>query len=86
MQTKKKYCGMKYDSPDQFKPTFEAKGLETVRRDQCTLTQKILRNALITIFRDAGISNVQSFLQRQWALIHSGRLPVSGEFTLTDSL
>lgn len=79
MQTKKKYCGMKYESLDQIKPTFEAKGLETVRRDQCALTQKILRNALITIFRDGGIRNLKSFLQRQWALIHAGRLPVSGK-------
>jgi DNA polymerase zeta len=27
MQTKKKYCGMKFESEDQRKPTFEAKGL-----------------------------------------------------------
>lgn len=40
MQTKKKYCGMKFESKDQKKPTFEAKGIETIRRDQCALTQK----------------------------------------------
>ena len=30
LQTKKKYCGMMYESPAQKKPTFEAKGIETV--------------------------------------------------------
>mmetsp|Transcript_11954 Transcript_11954/g.24645 ORF Transcript_11954/g.24645 Transcript_11954/m.24645 type:complete len:135 (+) Transcript_11954:975-1379(+) len=40
LQTKKKYCGMKFESPNQPKPEFEAKGIETVRRDQCALTQK----------------------------------------------
>ena len=28
---KKKYCGMMYESPTQKHPTFEAKGIETVR-------------------------------------------------------
>ena len=37
MQTKKKYCGMMFESPDQKNPTFEAKGIETVRKDQCVL-------------------------------------------------
>lgn len=81
MQTKKKYCGMKYESLDQKKPTFEAKGIETIRRDQCALTQKVLRNALITLFQ-SGIHAVKSYLFRQWSLILSGGLPVS-QFILT---
>jgi DNA polymerase zeta len=60
MQTKKKYCGMKFESKDQRKPTFEAKGLETIRRDQCALTQKILRNSLVTLFRK-GIDAVKTY-------------------------
>lgn len=81
MQTKKKYCGMKYDSPEQKKPSFEAKGIETIRRDQCALTQNVLRNALITLFQ-SGIQAVKSYLFRQWSLILSGSLPVS-QFILT---
>ena len=72
---------MKFESKDQRKPTFEAKGLETIRRDQCALTQKILQNSLVTLFR-FGIDAVKSYLVRQWALILSGRLPVS-DFILT---
>ena len=81
MQTKKKYCGMKYESRDQKEPTFEAKGIETIRRDQCALTQKVLRKALTTLFR-GGLGACKSFLHRQWALILRGHMPVS-DFILT---
>ena len=81
MQTKKKYCGMKFESFDQRKPEFEAKGIETIRRDQCALTQKVLRNALITLFRH-GVAAVKEYLVRQWRLIEAGKLPVS-DFILT---
>lgn len=73
---------MKYEYPEQKLPIFEAKGIETIRKDQCALTQKILRNSLITVFRDKGLQRLQSYLYRQWALIHAGRLPIS-EFILT---
>jgi len=81
LQTKKKYCGMKYESPNDARPVFEAKGIETVRRDQCSLTQKVLRNALITMFQ-SGLEPTKAYLQRQWALIHAGRLPIS-DYILT---
>lgn len=74
---------MKYESKDQRKPTFEAKGIETIRRDQCALTQKILRNSLITLFQERGdLTQVKHYLERQWSLILAGRLPVS-DFILT---
>mmetsp|Transcript_3721 Transcript_3721/g.7105 ORF Transcript_3721/g.7105 Transcript_3721/m.7105 type:complete len:338 (+) Transcript_3721:5968-6981(+) len=76
---------MKYDSPDQTAPTFEAKGIETVRKDQCPVTQKILRSALILTFEERNLSKLKQYLLRQWALIHSGRLPVS-DFILTGRL
>ena len=72
---------MKFDSVDQAKPTFEAKGLETVRRDQCVLTQSILRNCLVLLFQ-RGPEAVKAYLFRQWGLIRSGKLPVS-DFILT---
>lgn len=81
MQTMKRYCGMKFDSKDQKKPTFEAKGLEIIRRDQCALTQKVLKNALITLFKH-GIQAVKEYMFRQWSQIFAGKLPVS-DFILT---
>eukprot|EP00957_Ditylum_brightwellii_P147935 11264422-Ditylum_brightwellii.AAC.1 len=50
LQMKKKYCGMKFESPEEQNPIFEAKRIERVRRDQCALMQSILQNALITMF------------------------------------
>jgi DNA polymerase zeta len=76
MQTMKRYGGMKYESKDQKKPIFEAKGLETVRRDQCRLTQEILKNSLIMLFRH-GIQEVREYLERQWSMILRDELPVS---------
>jgi hypothetical protein len=52
-----------------------------VRRDQCPITQRILKNALTLAFTN-GLSSVKDYLYRQWALIHSGSLPVS-DFVLT---
>ena len=72
---------MMYDSASQKHPTFEAKGIETVRRDQCTVTQRILKTSLIHAFQ-RGINQVKDYLYRQWSLIHAGRLPVS-DFVLT---
>lgn len=72
---------MKFESKDDKKPTFEAKGIETIRRDQCALTQKILRNSLVALFT-RGIEAVKAYLFRQWSLILSRSLPVS-DFILT---
>jgi DNA polymerase zeta len=72
---------MKFDSKDTKNPEFEAKGLETVRRDQCALTQKVLRNSLIMLFRH-GAAAVKDYLFRQWSLIMAGQLPMS-DFILT---
>ena len=49
LQTKKRYVGMAYESLDQKEPEFDAKGIETVRRDGCPAVakvNKILINAL----------------------------------------
>ena len=72
---------MMYESKNQKKPVFEAKGLETVRRDQCPLTQRVLQNALVALFTK-GIAAVKTYLFRQWSLILSRSLPVA-DFILT---
>lgn len=41
-----RYVGYKYESVDQKEPTFEAKGIETVRRDTCPAVSKILEKSL----------------------------------------
>lgn len=42
LQTKKRYVGNMYESPDQAQPVFDAKGIETVRRDGCPAASKVI--------------------------------------------
>uniref|UniRef100_A0A8I5NLD5 DNA polymerase zeta catalytic subunit n=1 Tax=Papio anubis TaxID=9555 RepID=A0A8I5NLD5_PAPAN len=41
LQTKKRYVGYMYETLDQKDPVFDAKGIETVRRDSCPAVSKI---------------------------------------------
>ena len=41
LQTKKRYIGYMYESIDQKEPAFDAKGIETVRRDSCAAVSKV---------------------------------------------
>ncbi|KAJ8511067.1 hypothetical protein OPV22_001501 [Ensete ventricosum] len=72
--TKKRYVGYSYESPDQEKPKFDAKGIETVRRDTCPAVAKMLEKSIRLIFEHRDISRVKSYLQRQWTRILSGRV------------
>lgn len=44
--TKKRYVGFKYESKDQLEPEFDAKGIETVRRDGCPAVAKMMEATL----------------------------------------
>lgn len=41
LQTKKRYVGYMYEIRDQKEPVFDAKGIETVRRDTCPAVAKV---------------------------------------------
>lgn len=43
---KKRYVGFKYETPDDTVPVFDAKGIETVRRDGIPAGQKMLETCL----------------------------------------
>ncbi|XP_017700432.1 DNA polymerase zeta catalytic subunit isoform X2 [Phoenix dactylifera] len=72
--SKKRYVGYSYESPDQKKPTFDAKGIETVRRDTCPAVAKTLEQSIRLIFEHQDISRVKSYLLRQWTRILSGKV------------
>uniref|UniRef100_A0A8C7GGW9 DNA polymerase zeta catalytic subunit n=1 Tax=Oncorhynchus kisutch TaxID=8019 RepID=A0A8C7GGW9_ONCKI len=65
LQTKKRYVGYMYESLDQKDPVFDAKGIETVRRDGCTAVSKILERSIKLLFETRDISLVKQFVQRQ---------------------
>jgi DNA polymerase zeta len=73
---KKRYVGFKYESPDQTEPEFDAKGIETVRRDGTPAEQKIEEKALKLLFRSADLSQVKSYFQAQCTKIMSGRVSI----------
>ncbi|KAK6143919.1 hypothetical protein DH2020_024267 [Rehmannia glutinosa] len=72
--TKKRYVGYSYESPDQSKPIFDAKGIETVRRDTCGAVSKTLEQSLRIYFESQDIDNVKAYMLRQWTRILSGRI------------
>ncbi|KAI0385004.1 hypothetical protein F5Y04DRAFT_203542 [Hypomontagnella monticulosa] len=69
---KKRYVGYKYESKDQAKPEFDAKGIETVRRDGTPAEQMIEEKALKILFQTADLSQVKSYFQRQCEKIMRG--------------
>jgi DNA polymerase zeta len=77
LASKKRYVGMAYGSPSQASPSFDAKGIETVRRDTCALVSKTLERALRLLFASHDLSCVKAYLQRQWAKIQGGRVSVA---------
>ncbi|KAK3237761.1 hypothetical protein CYMTET_52186 [Cymbomonas tetramitiformis] len=73
--TKKRYVGMKYEGPKQTVGSFEAKGIETVRRDTCPVVAKVMEKSLRLLFQPPhDLSRVKAYLQRQWGKTFSGRV------------
>ncbi len=73
---KKRYVGFKYEHRDQKEPEFDAKGIETVRRDGTPAEQKIEEKALKILFKTADLSQVKNFFQSQCAKIMKGKVSV----------
>lgn len=73
---KKRYVGFKYESPTQTEPEFDAKGIETVRRDGTPAEQKIEEKALKLLFRSQDLSEVKKYFQKQCHKIMTGRVSI----------
>ncbi len=43
---KKRYVGFKYEAVDDMEPVFDAKGIETVRRDGVLAQRKMVENCI----------------------------------------
>jgi DNA polymerase zeta len=73
---KKRYVGFKYEHRQQKEPVFDAKGIETVRRDGTPAEQKIEERALKLLFRTADLSQVKKYFQDQCTKIMEGRISI----------
>uniref|UniRef100_A0A0E0QCI4 DNA polymerase zeta catalytic subunit n=1 Tax=Oryza rufipogon TaxID=4529 RepID=A0A0E0QCI4_ORYRU len=80
--TKKRYVGYSYESPEQKEPIFDAKGIETVRRDTCPAVAKILEQSIRIMFEEQDLAKVRSYLERQWTRILSGKISIQ-DFVFT---
>ncbi|KAI9221843.1 hypothetical protein BC828DRAFT_414526 [Blastocladiella britannica] len=74
--TKKRYIGHKYESIKDTEPVFDAKGIETVRRDGCPLVSKMMRSALEILFVQRDLSKVKEYVERQFSKLLSGQVPL----------
>lgn len=74
--TKKRYVGMRYDSPTQQEGVFEAKGIETVRRDSCPIVQQMLQKSITILFLERNLTLIREYLQRQWIKVLRNKLPL----------
>merc|ERR1711920_1192861 len=64
--SKKRYVGYKYESSDQMVPKFDAKGIETVRRDGFPLQAEALEKVIRMLFETKDISKVRGYLEQLW--------------------
>ncbi|XP_034939803.1 uncharacterized protein DNApol-zeta isoform X2 [Chelonus insularis] len=76
LQTKKRYCGYMYETPDQKEPTYLAKGIETVRRDGCPAVSKILEKSLRILFDTKDVSLVKKYVTRQLDKVLNGKVSI----------
>uniref|UniRef100_A0A8C5CSX3 DNA polymerase zeta catalytic subunit n=1 Tax=Gadus morhua TaxID=8049 RepID=A0A8C5CSX3_GADMO len=72
LQTKKRYVGYMYETLEQKEPVFDAKGIETVRRDACPAVGKVLERSIKLLFETRDLSQVKGFIQRQLLKVLEG--------------
>ncbi|XP_067630621.1 DNA polymerase zeta catalytic subunit isoform X2 [Eurosta solidaginis] len=73
LQTKKRYVGYMYESMEQREPVYEAKGIETVRRDGCPAVAKMLEKVLRILFETTDVSQIKKYVCRQFSKLLAGR-------------
>ncbi|KAG8688934.1 DNA polymerase zeta [Ceratobasidium sp. 423] len=73
LMTKKRYVGFKYENPDDKQPEFDAKGIETVRRDGIPAGQKMVERCLKILFRSQDFSEVKKYCVDSWTKVLKGQ-------------
>ncbi|UKZ74136.1 hypothetical protein TrVFT333_001795 [Trichoderma virens FT-333] len=77
---KKRYVGYKYETKDQTTPEFDAKGIETVRRDGTPAEQKIEEKALRLLFETADLSQIKDYFRKQCNKVMRGKVSIQDFF------
>ena len=84
LQTKKRYVGFKFENPGQTQPEFEAKGIETVRRDGCGVVRMMLEQTIKILFRTRDLSKVAEYVKQQWTKMYTEDSGMAGALNLVD--
>ncbi|KDQ63750.1 hypothetical protein JAAARDRAFT_53942 [Jaapia argillacea MUCL 33604] len=76
LMAKKRYVGFKYETPDDKQPVFDAKGIETVRRDGVPAQQKMTETCLKILFRSQDLSEVKDYCYSSWTKILENKVSI----------
>ncbi|KAK4687469.1 DNA polymerase zeta, partial [Tremellales sp. Uapishka_1] len=76
LMAKKRYVGFKFEHPDDVEPSFDAKGIETIRRDGFPAQQKMEEVCLKMLFRTQDLSQIKDFCRQEWTKILQGRVSI----------
>uniref|UniRef100_A0A0W0G3I5 DNA polymerase n=1 Tax=Moniliophthora roreri TaxID=221103 RepID=A0A0W0G3I5_MONRR len=72
---KKRYVGWKFERPGDT-PSFDAKGIETVRRDGIRAARIMTEKCLKILFRTQDLSEIKEYCCETWTKLLKGKLPV----------
>jgi len=75
--TKKRYAGWKFEREgDKWKDKIEMKGIETVRRDWCSLTGETMLSVLNIILKEGDIQKAAKFMRSVIEDLSAGKIPL----------
>lgn len=75
--SKKRYVGNCYTSESQTSAIFDAKGIETIRRDGIPAQQKIVGKALRILFNSQDLSKVKEYVQNEFQKIILDKIAIN---------
>ena len=65
-----------WETPDVQEPSFDAKGIETVRRDGVPAQQKMVETTLKMLFRTQDLSEIKAYCQQSWEKILADKVSI----------
>ncbi|CCK72263.1 DNA-directed DNA polymerase KNAG_0J01820 [Huiozyma naganishii CBS 8797] len=74
--SKKRYVGYAFEKRNQKEPIFDAKGIETIRRDGHPAQQKIVEKSLRLLFDTKDLSAVKKYVQEQFTKIEENNVSI----------
>ncbi len=74
--TKKRYAGWKFVFDNEWKEEIEMKGIETIRRDWCSLVSETMREVLDIVLKEGDINKGITFVRGVQEKLRKGEIPL----------